>query len=250
MKPDHAAIYARGAERYERLIAREDADGNLPKALAEIRSWAGLDVVDLGAGTGRLTRLMAPAARSVRAFDASPAMLAVARIAIRDVVRGHPRPEEVDVTFAVADHRSLPIPDASCDLVVAGWSLCYAALEKPEAPRAGLDPALAEIDRILRPGGAAIVIETLGTGVEQPRRSDEMKAYLDALDALGFASTWVRTDYRFTSNAEAVELVGFFFGDERADALAASGGVTVPECTGIWWRTFPPAQVAVPPTIG
>ena len=48
-------IYASRARDYERLVAREDYQGNILKALQDIRALAGLDVVELGAGTGRLT---------------------------------------------------------------------------------------------------------------------------------------------------------------------------------------------------
>jgi len=34
-----------------------------------------LDVVEFGAGTGRITRLLAPEVQSIRAFDASEHML-------------------------------------------------------------------------------------------------------------------------------------------------------------------------------
>ena len=38
----------------------------------------GIDVVELGAGTGRLTCLLAPLVQSIQAFDISPHMLEVA----------------------------------------------------------------------------------------------------------------------------------------------------------------------------
>ena len=65
---------------------------------------------------------------------------------------------------------------------------------------------------------------------------EDVKAAQRALEAAGFASTWVRTDYRFSSAAEAEELIGFFFGPELAARVAGEGMLVVPECTGIWWR--------------
>ena len=71
---DHfRTIYRTRADDYDTLVAREDFQGNLPQALAKIRPWAGLDVVELGAGTGRLTRLLAPAAASVAPPSAASA---------------------------------------------------------------------------------------------------------------------------------------------------------------------------------
>ena len=74
---DLKEIYASRAPEYERLVAREDFAGNILKALQEIRVLAELDVVELGAGTGRLTCMLAPFVRSIRAFDASDHMLGV-----------------------------------------------------------------------------------------------------------------------------------------------------------------------------
>ena len=51
-----------------------------------------------------------------------------------------------------------------------------------------------------------------------------------------FALKWVRTDYTFESQERARTLVEFFFGRMVEHEVLASGEVTVPECTGIWWK--------------
>ena len=71
-------IYSQQAEQYERLICHEDYQQNIPSALERIASFDGLDVVELGAGTGRLTRLLAASTKSIHAFDISFPMLHVA----------------------------------------------------------------------------------------------------------------------------------------------------------------------------
>jgi len=76
--PDLQEIYEQHADQYELLASREDYQGNILRTLQEIRSLAGLDVVDLGAGTGRLTCLLAPIVRSIHAVDSSAHMLEVA----------------------------------------------------------------------------------------------------------------------------------------------------------------------------
>ncbi|OGR10625.1 MAG: hypothetical protein A2341_01020 [Deltaproteobacteria bacterium RIFOXYB12_FULL_58_9] len=55
-------------------------------------------------------------------------------------------------------------------------------------------------------------------------------------DEFQFSRNWIRTDYKFASMAEGEGLVRFFFGDDRANAFAASGTTILPECTGLWWR--------------
>ena len=60
--------------------------------------------------------------------------------------------------------------------------------------------------------------------------------YYDLLQAdFGFDMDWIRTDYRFNSLEEAVQLTRFFFGPELASKVQIQGDVIVPECTGIWW---------------
>ncbi len=73
-------IYRRQAGDYDLLVSREDFQGNLLPALEAITPLAGVDVVEFGAGTGRLTRLVVPVARMVYAFDVAEAMLAKARL--------------------------------------------------------------------------------------------------------------------------------------------------------------------------
>src|SRR5262249_52777528 len=99
--PDARAVYRDQAEVYDTLVRCEDKDGRLLPAVRAIRSLDGADVVELGAGTGRVTTLLAPHVRSIRAFDAEQAMLDVAR---RHLVRSGGRNWEL----AVADNTSLP----------------------------------------------------------------------------------------------------------------------------------------------
>lgn len=221
--PDHPQIYRTQADRYERLVSREDYQGNILAALDRIAPLAGAEVVELGAGTGRLTRLLAPVAGCIQAFDLSLPMLRVAKSKLaRDSGRWQ---------IAAADHRRLPVRTGTAQVVVSGWSICYLAGEKPELAR-----ALGEIQRILRPDGVIIILETLGTGYETPSPPEKLKAYYDYLERAGFSSTWIRTDYRFESVAEAEALVEFFFGPELAGQVMERQQVIVPECTGIWWR--------------
>jgi ubiquinone/menaquinone biosynthesis C-methylase UbiE len=226
---DYDAIYVTQAEQYERLVAREDAEGTILPAIEAIVRLDGCDVVEFGAGTGRITRLLAPHVGSIRGFDASAAMLMVARRLLEQDGRSN---WQLDV----ADHTHLPVPDASADLVIGGWTICYVALGSKGDWRADLDAVLAEIRRLLRPNGTIIIIETLGTGYETPHPPNDLLAYYERLAELGFQHTSIRTDYRFQSAAEAEELTRFFFGDTLADQLAATGATTLPECTGVWWR--------------
>lgn len=220
---DFKRIYAHHAEDYQRLVAAEDAEGNLLATLRGIHPFDGATVVEFGAGTGRVTALLGPYAGRIYACDRSPAMLAVAK-------------RHTTARLAAADHRHMPLPAGLADVCIEGWAFGHFRFWNPDTWQVETDRALAEMGRLLKPGGTTILIETLGTGHKYPYPPTELIAYYAYLEGQhGFRSTWCRTDYRFATPAEAAELVAFFFGE----SVAAPQGLTLPECTGIWWREKP-----------
>lgn len=230
--PSFEAIYAGHAAMYERLIAREDYQGNIMAALRTICPLDGLDVVEAGAGTGRLTRLIAPFARSIRAFDRSPHMLEVAHQQLLAL-------PHTNWQLGVADNQSLPVASASADLAIEGWSFGHATVWHPEQWRAISAAAVGELRRVVRPGGTIVLFETLGSGQATPAAPSEgLAAFYDWLEhEQGFSTTWVRTDYCFASAAEAEQLTAFFFGASLPAELQPGGQAIVAECTGVWWAT-------------
>ena len=229
--PDYELIYRERAAEYDELVAHEDYLHNTPHALQQIRPLHDLDVVEMGAGTGRLTRLIAPLARSIAAFDASKAMLDVAAGTL-------PHLPARNWLLAVADNRCLPAPDGSADMCLAGWSLGHATGWYPDSWRQVIRLAVAQMIRVLRPGGTAIILETLGTGREMPEPpTDALAEYYRLLEEeYDFRSRWIRTDYRFESVEEAERLTRFFFSDALADRVARERLAILPECTGVWYR--------------
>jgi ubiquinone/menaquinone biosynthesis C-methylase UbiE len=228
-KVDHDRVYNEQADQYELLVSREDYQGNILRALERIRPFDGLDVIDLGAGTGRLTHILAPVVRTVLAFDISHHMLGVA--AAKLAGSGLRNWQVV-----VADHRRLPVADRAADVAISGWSVCYTVVGYEETWRDELGQVLAEMKRALRPGGTIVLLETLGTGYTTPHPPETLAAYLAFLEReAGFSSTWIRTDYQFESSAEAETLLSFFFGDPMTDRMISHVPPILPECTGVWW---------------
>jgi ArsR family transcriptional regulator len=100
-------------------------------------------LLDIGTGTGRLLELLAPRIAAGVGIDASRAMLALARTRLAKPGLGH-------CAVRLADMYRLPLPDAMFDAVVLQMVLHHA--EDPAA-------ALAEAARVLRPGGALVVVD-------------------------------------------------------------------------------------------
>jgi ubiquinone/menaquinone biosynthesis C-methylase UbiE len=228
MSDQQRRIYQTDGDRYEALISREDYQGNIIKALEEIVKPDGLDILDLGAGTGRLTLMLAPRARSIRAFDVSEEMLRVCRQRLEASGLSNWKVE-------VGDHRQLPLEDHTADLVVSGWSVSYLAVWNPDTWRDELEKWLDEMKRVLRRGRYIVLFESLGTGNESPIKLEHLKEFYPWLYEVGFKDKWIRTDYKFVSLEEAEELSRFFFGDELGDKVRQNSLVILPECTGVWW---------------
>lgn len=101
--------------------------------LSLLPELAGLTALDAGCGTGRyLRQLLALGARPI-GIDLSNAMLAKAR--------------EITPRLARADLDALPLGSMSVDVIVCGLAL-------GDVPH--LEPALAEMARVVRPGGCVV----------------------------------------------------------------------------------------------
>lgn len=223
-------IYEHIATPYEVLISKEDYEGNIPAALSDLADFGGKDVIDLGAGTGRLTCMAAPLARSILAVDFAAGMLQATAQKLTRMGLSNWR-------TAVADYRQVPAQDGSADIVMAGWTVAYVASSNHAEWEDNLHQVIREIERLLRPGGTAILLETLGTGHEEPTPPDYLVSYYQALEKqYGFRHKSIRTDYRFDSPEQAEAICRDFFGDELADRIRENHTCIVPECTGIWWR--------------
>jgi SAM-dependent methyltransferase len=163
--PVSKSIYQNAAARYQALVSREDYENNLLPALLAIDPLAGKDVIELGAGTGRVSCLIAPLVHRLLASDRSLHMLQVGKTCLSGT-------QVNNWYLSLESHLALPFATHAADVIIAGWSFCYAALDAGKAWQPALECALQSASRVLRPGGKLIFIESLGTGFTTPHTPD------------------------------------------------------------------------------
>jgi ubiquinone/menaquinone biosynthesis C-methylase UbiE len=220
-------IYQSEADTYHRMISAEDAYGELARKLDGLADSA-TSIVDIGAGTGRLTIPLCREGKQVHAVDAAAAMLDVARQKLASCPG--------QWTVSTADARRLPIDNGWADAAIAGWVFGHFTEWHPESWPAELGIAVGEMDRVVKPGGIEVVVDTLGTAVEEPGAPNPaLSEYHAYLEEIGFVPTVLRTDYRFGSVDESIELLDWFFG--LGDWARNHNDPNVPEFTGWWQRT-------------
>lgn len=131
MRAERAASFARVADAYERARPGYPAD-----AVLWLAGETSRDVVDLGAGTGKLTRSLTALGHHVVAVEPLGEMLDRLRAAVPGV------------TAVVGTAESMPLPDASADVVTCAQAFHWF----------DHGPALAEIARVLRPAGRIALV--------------------------------------------------------------------------------------------
>ncbi|HEV2442012.1 MAG TPA: class I SAM-dependent methyltransferase [Steroidobacteraceae bacterium] len=127
-------------ERIEGLLSMGSGSGYRRRALRSAGLQSGMQVIDVGTGTGLVAReaarLVGPRG-SVLGVDPSAAMLENARAM-------------TGVRLAVGRAESIPAPDASADFLCLGYALRHIS---------DLSVAFREFERVLRPGGRLCLLE-------------------------------------------------------------------------------------------
>lgn len=224
-------IYTSRAAEYQAMIAPEDADGQLLDALLALPLLdrpGGRRVLDLGSGTGRLPRLLAPHAARIVGLDMHRAMLRE-NAAQRDQAGAR-------WDLVQADMGRVPMCSRWADLVTAGWAIGHLRGWYPADWKGRIGRVLEEMHRVVAPGGLLVILETLTTGSLAPAPpTDALAEYYAWLEReWGFWRRIIRTDYAFASVDEAVARTEFFFGPALAEAIRANGWARLPEWTGVW----------------
>ena len=200
-------------ELYELENRALDPDGHVMAAMRARAPWAGRTLLDLGCGSGYWLSGYADEAAEVIGVEPDPQLLPLA--ADRD-----PR---VRVLHGSAEH--IPLADQSVDVVHARFAYFFPP---------GCDAGLAEVMRVLRPGGTLVVV---GNDLRDRRvrgaaagraggpgasRREEADAWWSAR---GADRTTVRSSWRFGSRADFEAVLRMEFPLKVADPwLAAHPG--------------------------
>jgi SAM-dependent methyltransferase len=218
---EHTATY----ELENRAV---DPDGRLWAAMASVASWEGRDVLDLGCGTGYHLPAFAATAGTVTGVEPHPDLVALARRRVR-------RLADVSVLQGVA--QSVPLPDSSVDVMHARWAYFFGP---------GCEPGLAELDRVMRRGGTALVIDNDGSrsrfggwfrrGFPHLLPPEEIERFWSAR---GWTRVPVDMGWRFTSRADLEAVVRIEFPPAAAEEiLRHHEGVEVDYAVNLWWRRY------------
>jgi ubiquinone/menaquinone biosynthesis C-methylase UbiE len=227
-------LYTEHAAEFEILVSHEDYQHNLLPAIRQIQPLAETVAAEFGAGTGRLTGLLAGHVRQLAAFDLTLPMLQVAQ-------NKRHKLGWKNVSFTLADSRWMPVCSGQADFAIEGWAFLQIAVWHPQDWQVQLGRALDEMQRLVRPGGKLMLIETLGTGESVPKVEPFFREVYDFLEMeRGFAPLAIRTDYCFETMRQIRQVVLPLFGQEMLGRLIRTGaGWVLPECTGLWWREVP-----------
>ncbi len=195
-------------ESYELENRAVHRAGHVLAAMRSLAPWAGRTIVDLGCGSGFWLAAYADAARVV-GIEPNPSLRAAAAGAARDIG------PHAEVLAGSAEH--IPLPDGCADVVHARFAYFFPP---------GADAGLAEVLRVLRPGGHLVV-------VDNDYRSGEFARLLAAaaaappLQTAAAVDRWwadrgasrheVRSELRFASRADLAAVLRIELPDPIAD---------------------------------
>lgn len=198
--------------RWYGVLSRRAERGELGKRRRALLAQASGRVLDLGVGTGESFKYLPPAVSEVVALDPDPVMLRQARRRLVDA--------KMPVRLVRGVGERLPCADETFDAAVVALVLCTVE---------NLEATVAEIHRVLRPGGQLLLMEHV-------RATDEALAGWQ--DRFERPWSWLNGGCRPNRRTvEAIQAAGF-----RIEGLERYGFPAVPHVQGVAVRPCDPAN--------
>ena len=214
-------------ELYELENRAADPHDRIVTAMRELGDWSGRTLLDIGCGSGFHLPAWASSAQQVVGVEPHPPLAALARRRTRSLP---------NVTVLDGTAQSLPVPDASVDVVHARWAYFFGP---------GSEPGLRELDRVVRRGGTAFVIDN------DPTRSTFGRWFrrgFPEVDPVAVERFWSLQGWRrrpidmgwsFASREDLEAVVRIELPPEAAEeALASHTGTEVDYAVNLWWREY------------
>lgn len=231
-------------EVYELENAAVDPQGVIEAALEDLvragrgpgvldSSWG--DVLDVGCGTGFHLPRLAVRGRTVVGVEPHGGLVAAAVKRVADLS---------NVRVLQGSAQPLPLPDSSLDLAHARWAYFFGR---------GCEPGLRELERVLRPGGLAVVLDHDSTrssvgrwfaeGLRVDGVSHDPAAHERFWARQGFSCRRLDVRWTFASRENLAAVLRIeFAGTVVAAALrevdARGGGWDVDAAVNLWWRRY------------
>jgi ubiquinone/menaquinone biosynthesis C-methylase UbiE len=191
--------------------------------MRSLSDWSGRVVLDLGCGSGFHLAGFASSAAQVYGVEPHPGLVRLAARRTRSLA---------NVRVLAGTAQDVPLPDASVDVVHARWAYFFGP---------GCEPGLAELDRVVRRGGTAFVIDndatrsTFGAWFRRGYPGVDPVAVERFWSARGWRRTPVDADWRFESRADLEAVVRIEFAPGMADEiLSEHAGTIVDYAVNLW----------------
>jgi SAM-dependent methyltransferase len=214
---------------YEVENCAADPEQRIESAMRAVQDWRGLDVVDLGCGTGFHLPRFAATARHVTGIEPHQASRRAAVQRCRRLQLGN-------VAVLAGSAERLPLPDHSADVLHARFAYFFGP---------GCEPGITECLRVLRPGGVMFVVDNdlrSGTFASWLARSSWTPSHsADEVEGFwrgqGFELVRVPSRWAFASRDDLEAVVRIEFPPELANELLAEHrGVVVDYHYALYWR--------------
>jgi ubiquinone/menaquinone biosynthesis C-methylase UbiE len=214
-------------EVYETENRATDQEQRIEAALRDIHDWSRQDVLDVGCGTGFHLPRWAVGASSVVGVEPHPDLAAVAT---RRTAR------LPNVTVLVGAAQRLPLPDRSVDVAQARWAYFFGP---------GCEPGLRELDRVVRRGGTAFVVDidgsrsTFGSWFRRAHPTVDPETVQRFWSTHGWQRRQLDVVWRFGSRADLEAVVRIELDEGTSDlVLARHEGLEVDQAVNVFWRGY------------